>query len=74
MDEGHWVLQIPCRFPPCVLGLHVRPGTSDGIVLDDIFFRGVFSRMPLPQDVTSVVSVLDAGANIGLASVYFSNM
>ena len=63
--------------PDCQLQLRSTPpltlrrGTSDFLVVSEIFERGIYEPVlswTLPDDAT----VLDLGANIGLASLFFS--
>lgn len=49
--------------------LTVRPGTSDVLAYADIVLRGQYA-VPIPWRVRTIV---DAGANIGIASAFFLN-
>ena len=56
--------------------VHYREGTSDALVIYEILFKGRRSeywhaRLPRPEDVKVV---LDIGANIGAATVFFSEL
>jgi FkbM family methyltransferase len=56
--------------PPCVQhSLHLRAGTSDSLVFEQIYLSEEydFDYEPDPK------LIIDAGANIGLASIYFAN-
>lgn len=49
--------------------LHLRPGTSDLWMFEEIFLDGEYA-LPMTLDPKLI---LDAGANAGFASVYFAN-
>lgn len=53
--------------------VYLRPGESDFMVLDEVFSQAEYARVgqwPLPADAT----IVDLGANIGLASLYFASL
>lgn len=50
-----------------VNGVHLRPGTADITVYDEIFFNGEY-EIPLGRPRF----IVDAGAHIGLASIFFA--
>ena len=64
---GNHVLKITRN--DCLFPIYIRGKTSDEYVYDDIFCRGEYAI----SVETPPVRIIDAGANIGLASVYFAN-
>jgi|GEM_PF-3060901 len=62
------VCQLRMRSVP---PLSVRRGTSDFLVVSEIFERGIY-RPALSWTLPDDARVLDLGANVGLASLFFS--
>ncbi|CAI6002725.1 unnamed protein product [Closterium sp. NIES-64] len=60
--------QVPCLHAPCVLTLHVRPYYSDFSVLKQLVEMDEFGFIKHFRPRT----VLDAGANVGYATLIFS--
>jgi FkbM family methyltransferase len=57
-------VSIPARDGKCVL---LRPSTADFSVFDEVFVRGDYD-----QDFGAPLTIIDAGAHIGLTSVFFT--
>jgi FkbM family methyltransferase len=52
--------------------VYLRPGTNDEYTFIEIFIRQDYG-IDFPAPVSEPVIIVDAGANIGLSSVYFAN-
>eukprot|EP00897_Mesotaenium_endlicherianum_P003046 jgi/Mesen1/276/ME1152359C09517 len=59
----------PCDHLSCLLPFYLRRSSSDVKVLDQLVERGEYDRVEPRYNFTSI---LDAGANVGIASVLFS--
>src|SRR5688500_17180066 len=46
--------------------LHVRLGTTDWLVLEEIYFKGEYDEL-FAHDLGSVKTIVDLGANVGLS-------
>ncbi len=64
-----WPVQ-KITLPGIAQPLHIRPGTTDIEVLQQVLLDNEYEfALPVVPEV-----IIDAGANIGLASVYFANL
>ena len=50
--------------------VYLRAPSSDVHLFKSILMRGEYARIPLPETATAII---DAGANVGLASAFFAN-
>ncbi|GBG68139.1 hypothetical protein CBR_g2690 [Chara braunii] len=62
--------EVPCREDECLIPLHVRPKASDLNVVKQLFEQQEYSFV---ADF-SPKTILDAGGNIGMASVIFATI
>ncbi|MBF0463248.1 MAG: FkbM family methyltransferase, partial [Magnetococcales bacterium] len=53
--------------------IYYRPGTDDVVNIEKILFKGEFCEYRLPHNLQPSV-ILDAGANIGISTLYFKWM
>src|SRR5262245_18226970 len=60
----------PARFrvPGFAHDVFVRPGTTDGSVLEDVLLRDMYACL---VPATPVRFIIDAGANVGFATAFF---
>jgi len=63
--KKQWNVKVPFLANPVFL----RKGTSDLATFDQVFLTGIYK---LPVDFNPSV-IIDCGANVGMASVYFAN-
>ena len=66
-------LQIPLRLAGKRHTVTVRPGAGDLAVLYEIFTRNAYAVGPEVLDPAGVRAIVDAGAHIGMASLYFAD-
>eukprot|EP00897_Mesotaenium_endlicherianum_P004686 jgi/Mesen1/4245/ME000022S03533 len=59
----------PCDHSPCLLPFHLRYNSSDVLVLQQLLEKGDYDPISARYNFTSI---LDAGANVGIASVLFA--
>ena len=62
----------PLRLPGYLHPIHLRNSKGDFISFREIFFKKEYN-LDLPVNIKPTV-IIDAGANIGLTSVYFANL
>lgn len=60
---------IELRIPTLAHPLHLRAGTSDLYMFEEVFIDGEYA---IPKELHPKL-ILDVGANVGFASVYFAN-
>jgi FkbM family methyltransferase len=61
--------EVSLRIPPCRTPILLRPKTTDLLTFEQVFMRHEYG-IKLPFSPRHIV---DAGANIGLATIYFAN-
>lgn len=59
-----------CQNGTCLVPTHMRPGSSDFLAARQIFVEG---QLNVFEPTDNFSTILDAGANVGLASLYFTS-
>ncbi len=67
-----WRKNHTMNVPECEADVTIRPGTSDMQVFESIFIEEQYSTDLLSDDFKPGV-IIDAGANIGLSTIYLTN-
>ncbi|GBG61651.1 hypothetical protein CBR_g22447 [Chara braunii] len=67
---GCFANEVPCLQEPCLLQFFLRPGASDIRVLEQLYEKTEYSFV----SEYNLMRILDAGGNIGMASMIFANL
>lgn len=65
--RSDFALEMPVAVPKSSRSLMLRVGSSDMAVYDQVFLHGDYDI-----ELTRPTSIIDAGANVGVSSVYFA--